>query len=204
MQRWRNMWRTRASWPVVLGALAALIAFSAVFLNGPDAAWTRAVAAAGGVAPETLPGLPAIEPARAIGAIIANGGVRDYVTWQAIDVPFALLNLIVLTAAPALLLRRLGTNRLVAATLWLPVIYFAAELLENTALVAFALGAVAPQGPLALLQQSATTIKLVSGNSALIVGLGSLVAVIATDTAQRLAPSRAKPDQAAMNRRRSD
>lgn len=185
MTGWFAFWRRRASWPIAAAAIAAQFAFSMVFLNGGDSAWEKAVAGGGGKVPEMLPGLPAVEPARSMEALRANGAVDDYLLWQAIDVPFALLNVLAITAAMALFLRKAGVDRgLLHAMLFLPIIYFAAELVENGMVAAFALEAFPPNGAPALVQQVATTTKLASGTGGMALGLLSLIGAVILDVAR--------------------
>ncbi len=182
MAGWFEFWRRRATWPIALAAAAALFAFSMTFLNGDASAWGKAVAAGGGKVPEMLPGLPAVEPARSMEALRANDAVGDYVLWQAIDIPYALLNLLAITAAMALFLRKAGIERgLVRSMLFLPIIYFLMELVENGMVVAFALEALPPNGAPALVQQVATTTKLSSGMGGIALAMLSLIGAAAID-----------------------
>ncbi|MBI1393195.1 MAG: hypothetical protein GC152_10695 [Alphaproteobacteria bacterium] len=187
MAAWFRFWRERASWLLFVAAVVAQSAFSLVFLNGEGSAWEKALAAGGGRLPEEQPGLVAIEPQRSIDAIQANSGVADYVLWQLIDIPYAVLNVIVITAAIALLLRKAGLQgSILRLALWLPLAYFAAECVENAMVAAFALDALAPNGTPAIVQQAATTIKLATGFGGMGLGLAAVVGAAIADIVRRI------------------
>ena len=187
MVGWRAFWERRATWPLLLAAVAAQSAFTYAFLAGETSAWGRAVAAGDGRLPEELPGLPAVEPGRSLMAIWSNDGVGDYVGWQALDVPFAALNVLLTTAAISLFLRK-ANPRVSAARLLLllPLIYFTAEMIENALLALFALKAVPAEGTAALAQQAATTIKLGAGFGAMAAALAGVVGAGALDICRLL------------------
>jgi len=136
--------------------------------------WTRALDAAGGVLPETKPGIPAIEPVRSLEALAGN--MNDYLLWQALDIPYALLNFLFASGAMALALKaiRLDGSPL-RFLLYLPAIYVACELLENALLTGFAAGVVPVSETIVLVQQFATTVKFATGMPALALGAVSLV-----------------------------
>ena len=171
MVGWFGFWRDKGGLATTGAAFIALGAYSLVFLNGATSAWAKAVNAAGGTAPETLIGFPAIEPGRTLAALDRNGA-NDYLLWQAIDIPFAALNAAFAAAAIATGLRLLRWESSPwRGLLWLPLAYFCAELVENGLVSAFALGLVPGLGVAAIVQQAATTVKLCSGYAGLLGGL---------------------------------
>ncbi|MEL7491729.1 MAG: hypothetical protein AAGJ73_13510 [Pseudomonadota bacterium] len=176
MTSWFDFWLNRSNWIFFVAAFAGQFFFSLIFLNGENSAWEKAVRGAGGEAPEEQIGFPPLEPERALSSLKANDAVDDYVLWQVIDIPFALLNVVVLSAAFGLFLLEAGLQHSVLRyLLWIPLIYLLMELIENSLVTAFALGAWAPTGLAALAQQSATTLKLVSGLGSFWLGIGCVV-----------------------------
>ncbi|MHA7871827.1 MAG: hypothetical protein ACX939_05705, partial [Hyphococcus sp.] len=89
---WTAQQIDRASWLRLAVWFALLFAFS-MWAFTTDSPWTRALEAAGGMLPETQPGLPAIEPQRSLGLL--EGNAFDYLLWQALDIPYAIMNLMV-------------------------------------------------------------------------------------------------------------
>lgn len=165
----------RANWKGFLFWFVILFVYSTWAFN-MDSPWTRALEAAGGVLPETKPGIPAIEPVRSLEALGENTG--DYLLWQALDIPYALFNLMAMSMALALGLKamRLEASPL-RLLLLLPPVYVVCELIENALLAAFAGGFLAPVEPIVLVQQLATTLKFASGMPGL--ALGALFVLIA-------------------------
>lgn len=167
----------RASWAGFAIRFGALFLYSAWAFaeNGP---WARALSAAGGRLPETQPGFPPIEPQRSFDALGAAGATGDYLLWQALDAPYALLSMAAPAAAIALGLKaaRLGSTPLRFALL-LPPTYLACEAVENSLVAAFAARLLAPGEGAVLVQQAATTVKFASGFSSL--GLGALSLAVA-------------------------
>jgi hypothetical protein len=144
-----------------------------------DSAWTRALAAGGGKLPETQPGFPPTEPQRSLDALSAAQATNDYIHWQAFDIPFALVTVMMTMTAIALGLRATGLRAL-SFLMFVPPLYFAAELVENAAVAAFASGALAPSEGVVLVQQLATTIKMGAGYGSVIFGLVGLAAALLT------------------------
>lgn len=139
-----------------------------------DSAWTRALEAGGGKLPESQPGFPPIEPQRSLDALAAANATHDYVLWQLLDLPFALVTVMMSMTAIALGLRALRLKPL-SFLLLLPPLYFLAELVENALVAAFAGKALAPAEGLVLVQQLATTIKMGAGWGSMILALLALV-----------------------------
>lgn len=143
-----------------------------------DSPWTRALEAGQGLLPEIQAGLPAIEPQRSLDLLSDAKG--DYLLWQVLDVPYAIMNLMLVATAMGLGLKatKLRTTPL-RFLLALPMIYFFAELVENSLVAAFAADVIPPVEPIVLVQQVATTIKFSSGMPSMAIGaLGVLIAAI--------------------------
>jgi hypothetical protein len=164
-----------ANWRSFIIWLIALIAFSAwAFLM--DSPWARALEFAGGKLPEMQPGIPAIEPVRSLRAMGANTG--DYLLWQALDVPYAILNLMVAWMGIGLGLKAIRMEKsFLRFMAILPPVYFVCELVEDALLAMFASRALSPSESFVLVQQFATTLKFASGMPAL--GLAVLGAAVA-------------------------
>ena len=180
MNRWINTRIEKASWRgfAIWFAVWFLYNWRAFAMDSP---WTRAREAAGGVLPEMKPGFPPIEPQRSLDALAAADATGDYLFWQALDIPYALLNVMTPSIAMALALK---ATRLTASPtrylLLLPPVYFLCELVEDLLVAAFAAKAVAPDEIIVLIQQAATTLKLASGSGSMTLALFSLgVAIIA-------------------------
>ena len=172
MMSWVNPTIEKASWKRFLVWFALLFVFSLWAFN-LDSPWTRALDLACGVLPETKPGIPAIEPIRSLDALGGNTG--DYLLWQLLDIPYAVMNLMVTTTGIALGLKamRLGSG------FWRGLII--CELVENSFLAAFASKLLTPCEPIVLLQQLATTLKFASGFPAMAFGaLGVVIALLAS------------------------
>ena len=169
---WLNFWRGRSNWILFLIAFIAQYGFSRVFLLGENSAWGKAVEGAGGITPEEQFGFLPNEPMRSIEILHNNNAVGDYATWQLIDFPFAVLNVVAITAAISLFLRKANLQHsALRFLLFLPIIYFFAELIENSLVASFALKAISPTSIPVIIQQTATSIKLLAGNGGLIIGL---------------------------------
>lgn len=162
-------WRRFAIW------LIALIAFSA-WAFGMDSPWTRTLELAGGKLPEMQPGIPAIEPVRSLQALGAN--TSDYLLWQVLDIPYALMNVMLAWTGLGLGIKALHLQSSVLRFLmYLPPVYFVCELVENTLVAMFASGALPPSEGFVLVQQFATTTKFTTSAPAMILALaGAAVA----------------------------
>ena len=179
MMSWVNPTIEKASWKRFLVWFAMLFVFSLWAFN-LDSPWTRALDLACGVLPETKPGIPAIEPIRSLDALGGNTG--DYLLWQLLDIPYAVMNLMVTTTGIALGLKamRLGSG-FWRGLIILPMLYLICELVENSFLAAFASKLLTPCEPIVLLQQLATTLKFASGFPAMAFGaLGVVIALLAS------------------------
>ncbi|WDI32316.1 hypothetical protein PUV54_03805 [Hyphococcus flavus] len=168
----------KASW----GHFAIWFAISAAYnwwAFRPGGIWPRVVENAGGVVPEMKPGIPAIEPVRSLDAMGENTG--DYLLWQLLDIPYAFLNVMIVTIAIGLGLKalKLGATPL-RFLLALPFIYFVSEIVENALVAGFASGSLPVSEPVVLVQQLATTLKFASGVPGMFLALLSLaIAAIA-------------------------
>jgi hypothetical protein len=177
MGGWIRQRIEKASWLGFGLWVAALFAFSYWAFN-TDSPWTRALARARGKLPETQPGIPAIEPQRSMELLSAAPG--DYLFWQLLDIPYAVMNLMVFATAMALGLRalRLG-NSILRWLIALPIIYLCCEVVENSFVSLFALGVLPPVEPWALFQQAATTLKFGSAFAAMpFVVIGLIAALV--------------------------
>ncbi|MFN0024824.1 MAG: hypothetical protein ACKVS5_13110 [Parvularculaceae bacterium] len=180
MSTWINKTVERASWLHFALWFAAWWAVSWFFFYR-DSAWTRSLSAGGGKLPESQAGFPPIEPQRSFDALNAAGATPDYILWQALDIPFALISAISQISIMALALRatRQGAGPL-RFLLLVPPLYVAAELVENALVAAFAAEVIAPAEGVVLVQQLATTIKLGAGWGSVGIALVALaVALIA-------------------------
>ncbi len=173
MNGWIGKQIDKATW-MKFGVWFAVLFIFSVWAFNMDSPYTRALAAGGGMLPETQPGFPAIEPQRSL-ALLGNAK-NDYILWQAIDVPYAIMNLMLTMSAIGLGLKalHLGASAL-RFLLFLPLVYVACEIIENSLVALFASAAFAPVEPLVLVQQSATTIKFASGFGVLGFGLAGVV-----------------------------
>lgn len=145
-----------------------------------ESPWTRALAAAGGKLPETQPGFPPIEPQRSLDALAAAQATGDYIVWQALDFPYAFGTLFVTSIAIALALKAAKLERSVLRFLLLPPpLYVLCETIENPLVAAFAGGLITPGEGVVLVQQLATTFKMLSGVASLFLGITALVVAIA-------------------------
>jgi len=176
MNDWFEKRIANASWLRFLVTLAALLAYAA-WMSRDGGELMTALDAAGGNLPEMTPGFP---EGLAVQAYTNLGDkVVQYSLFQAIDIPYAILNMMVLTAIIALALKRfrLGVSPLRFA-LVLPPLYLLAEFLENPLLIALANGEPGAPAGLVIFQQLATNLKWAALTPALIFGLASLAALI--------------------------
>ncbi len=178
MNNWISNQIEKASWLRFAIWFAVLFIFSAwaFYMSSP---WTRALAEAGGLLPESQPGFPAIEPQRSLAMLGDAKG--DYLLWQALDIPYAIMNLMVTSIGMALGLKALSLDKsLLRFLLLFPVIYAMCEIIENSLVALFASGVLATNETMVLIQQVATTVKFASGIPAMALGLlGVAIALIA-------------------------
>jgi len=176
MNNWISNQINKASWLRFLAAFVALFAYSywAFVLPGP---WSRALEAAGNL-PEMVPGFPEGLAVSTYGKLEAAGLISQYVQFQLIDIPYAILNFLMLTAVIALALKRfkLGASPLRFALL-LPAIYLAAEFLENPLLIILARGGGEPTALISI-QQAMTSLKWIASAPALALAAISLIALV--------------------------
>ena len=172
-------WRLdRASWRSFAVWLAVAFAYNlwAINMSSP---FTRALEQAGGRLPESQPGYPQGEPLRSLEAL--GPATRDYLLWQWLDIPYAFFAVMMTSTAIALGLRVLpGRGGAFRAALWLPVVYFGCEIVENMLVELFAARLLAPGAVAVAVQQSATTLKFVAGYGALLAAAAG-VALAAAD-----------------------
>jgi len=168
-------WRGFAIW------FAALFAFNwwAFYTSSP---WTRALEAAGGKLPESQTGFPPVEPQRSLDALAGANATGDYIFWQAFDIPYAIGNLMVTSIAIALALKAMRLEKsILRYLLVLPPIYIFCEAIENSLVAAFAAKWIAPVEGVTLVQQTATSVKMISGFGSMFLGMAALaIAIIAT------------------------
>lgn len=140
------------------GLAAALIAAYGGWLFFGDSPLSR-VRAAIGAPPEFSFGFHS----GALAASLADLGGRrgDYLWLQAFDLPMSALFAMAAMLGVALAAKRRRSSFASVRLLMLtPIVFAAAELIENGLLAGFAAGAIAPAPAFALLQQAATTAKL--------------------------------------------
>ena len=180
MTGWISTRIEKASWTGFIVWTAILFAYSywAFTLDSP---WTRALEAAGGMLPETQPGIPAIEPVRSLDALAAAKANGDYILWQALDIPYTVMNFFFAAIGMALGLKALRLdNSALRFLLILPAIYVACELLEDAILAGFAARLFNPSEGIVLVQQVATTLKMTSFMPAMLLSvIGVVIALIA-------------------------
>jgi hypothetical protein len=176
MKAWIAARLEQARWLSFAAWFAALVGYSA-WAFGAGGPWKRALDSAGGRLPEMQPGFPGVEPERTIEALGARAG--DYLLFQAVDIPYALLTFMASTVAIAVALR---TLRLQSSPLRLllipPLVYFACEIVENALLAAFAAKLIPPIEAIVLVQQAATAAKLAAGVSSMLIGAAGLVVAL--------------------------
>lgn len=177
LKRWIDARIERANWIGFLIWFGLLFSFS-FWAFGMESPWTRALEAGGGLLPETQPGLRAIEPQRSLGLL--GNATGDYLVWQLLDIPYAIMNLMVASVGLGLGLKAVELQSSpLRLLLVLPIVYFACELTENTAVALFASQIAPPLEPLVLLQQTATTLKFFAGMPGLLLGaLGAIIAAV--------------------------
>lgn len=174
MNGWISSRIEKANWRGFAIWFAALFAFNwwAFYTSSP---WTRALDAAGGDLPESQTGFPPIEPQRSLDALAASNATGDYILWQAFDIPYAIGNLFVTSIAIALALKAMRLEKsLLRYLLILPPLYLFGEVVENSLVAAFAAKLIAPDESVVLVQQAATTVKMLSGYASMFLGLASL------------------------------
>jgi len=176
MNDWFEKRIANASWLRFIVPLAALLAYAA-WMSRDGGELMTALEAAGGNLPEMTPGFPSGLAAQAYSSL--GDKVTQYSFFQVIDIPYAILNMVVLTAIIALALKRfqLGASPLRFA-LVLPPLYLLAEFLENPLLIILANGEPGAPAGLVIFQQLATNFKWITLTPALIFGLASLAALI--------------------------
>ena len=156
MQGWIEKRIDNASWTRLGVFLLSLLAYS-FWLFRPGGRYMQAKDTAR-ILPEELFGFKDGEPARAFSQLF--GLKSDYMLFQAMDIPYAILNFFALSAIFGLALKKFRLDKtLLRYLMLLPVVYLAAEFIENTLLVILAGGDGGP-GALVPIQQAATTIKL--------------------------------------------
>jgi hypothetical protein len=168
----------RASWRRVLLSLALLFGYSfwAFLINS---AWSETLAAAGGALPEALPGFPADEPMRSFTLLREANLIDAYRSFQAIDVPFAVLNAFFMWAVLALGVKRFASSTApVRYLMLLPCVYMLAEFVEDGLLVLLAGGRLGEPAGLVLVQQAATSLKWASLAPTLIIVVVVLLGMI--------------------------
>ena len=159
MLNWISQRIENASWTRLVVFFGGLAAYS-VWVFRPDGRYLQAKASAGTL-PEEMFGFKDGEPERAISQLFGLEG--DYMLFQALDIPFAVLNFFFLSAVFALALKkfRLGATPLRFIML-LPAIYLVTEFVENVSLVILTSGDGEPAA-LATFQQAVTTLKFAVG-----------------------------------------
>ncbi|GJL94016.1 MAG: hypothetical protein DHS20C05_04210 [Hyphococcus sp.] len=184
MINWLNNSIEKAGWLRFILWLAVNIGYSVwAFLSpGP---WRNIAAATGDGAgndlaqvpkiPEVMPGFPAGEPAASFSKM--SEVIDQYILFQAIDIPYAIISMMMAIAAISIGLKRFNLSGGVKFVLFLPIIYFASELVENALLAAMAGEYIPDDSVFVLLQQSATTTKFVTD------GLTSVAMAISIITA---------------------
>lgn len=173
MQRWISERIEKANWTRFLISFAALMAYS-FWLFRPTGRFMQAKASVGKL-PEEMFGFPVGEPERAFSQLF--GLQSDYMLFQALDIPYAILNFFAYTAIIALALKNFRLQGSPARFLMvLPAIYLVAEFLEDTLLVVLASNGGAA-GLLATLQQAMTNLKFAAGFPSAILSLIALIAL---------------------------
>ncbi|MFC2951834.1 hypothetical protein ACFOOP_07830 [Marinicaulis aureus] len=162
----------KAGWVKFLVSFILLFAYSYWAFIRPGF-WSRANDAAAPL-PETLQGFPEGEPARAFALL--GEATSDYLIFQAVDIPFALLNAVMIIAAIGLGLKTLklaGTP--LRFLLILPLILFASEIVEDALLFLMAADYIADTGAPALTQQIMTNIKGAAGMLGTVCALAAII-----------------------------
>lgn len=168
----------RSSWTLVCVSLILLAGYS-YWAFAIDSSWSSALSAAGGQLPETSPGFHDDEPGRSLTLLKEAGLTATYMGFQAIDIPFALLNALFLWSVLALAAKRF-TRPASALRLFvfLPCLYLLAELIENPLLALLASGKTGDAAGLILAQQAATSLKWAAMAPASVIGLVLLLVML--------------------------
>lgn len=175
MKKWISARIEIASWRGLAIWFAPWFAYNWWAFN-MDSPWTRALSGGGGKLPEMQPGFPPIEPQRSLDALAASNATGDYILWQALDFPYAIGNLFVTSIAIALALKAMRLDKsFLRFLLVLPPLYVFSEVVENALVAAFAAKVLAPAEPIVLVQQLATTVKMLSGFGSMFLGLAALL-----------------------------
>ena len=141
-------------------ASIAILAIYSLWLFGIDENFTAAMTAAGQL-PETVPGFHDNLPAAALTQL--GGEKNGYITFQFLDLPYALLNTLALAMMISVGLKALNAHSTIFRfILVFPGIYLGAEIIEDVLLVAMTTGTFAMTGLAVTAQQSATIIKFSS------------------------------------------
>ncbi len=177
---WIDLRIEKASWRSFAIWFAAWFAYNWWAINS-DSPWTRAFAAGGGALPESQFGFPSAEPQRSLDAL--GPAISDYIVWQALDIPYALLNVAITSIAMALGLKAVRLGKTPARLLLLlPLLYFACEIVEDAAVALFAARLLPVDKPFVVAQQIATNAKLASGYGSMWLGLLGLAVAAGAGT----------------------
>ncbi len=173
MQGWIEKKIETASWARSLISIATLLAYS-FWIFRPSGRYQQAKQSVGTL-PEEMFGFPDGEPAQAFSQLF--GLQSDYILFQAIDIPYAILSFFAYTSIIALALKRFGFGATpMRFALLLPGISLVAEFIENTLLVILVRGG-GETGSVVSLQQAMTSLKWASGFPSQILALMSLLAL---------------------------
>lgn len=171
----------RATWVRAILIFILLFAYAWWAFVAPGF-WSRAEAAAGPL-PETLPGFPAGQPAAAFARL--GEATSDYLIFQAVDIPFAILNALWIAVAIALALRRFDLARSpLRFALIIPGVVLGAEFAEDFLLFMMAADYIPDAGAPALIQQVLTNVKTVSAGAGFLAAVLSVVVVLVADIAR--------------------
>jgi hypothetical protein len=172
----------RASWARFLFAFAPLLAYSAWAFR-PNGEFMRAQGAAAPL-PETLFGFPQGQPFESFSKL--GDAAPDYILFQAIDIPYAILNTLSMLAIMALGARRFGKPKSsLRFLLALPLVYLISESVENP-LLAMLAGSGSELAALAPLQQLATTVKWLASAPSVVVSLALIPILLALTIRDRM------------------
>ncbi len=176
MSNWINTRIEKASWRRFLLWLLfyAVFFIGAFILPGP---WTHIVEKTQGALgvpqiPETVFGFVEGQPAQAFALL--GDAINDYVLFQFIDIPYALVSTMMVSSGIALGLKRFNLGPSVFRFILLsPLLYLASEIIEDGLLASMASGILPVGSGTAMIQQTVTTVKLIAD------GIDSLALVIA-------------------------
>ena len=186
MKNWISKRLEKASWRALAIWFAPWFAYNWWAFN-MDSPWTRALSGGGGKLPEMQPGFPPTEPQRSLDALNAANATGDYILWQALDFPYAIGNLFVISIAIALALKAVRLDKsFLRYLLILPPVYVISEIIENALVAAFAAKAIESAEPIVLAQQLSTTIKMLSGFSSMFLAMAALLIAILSSAVQFL------------------